>query len=93
MGYYDEPEDNSGEPSVFHVTLPIAQDVVITVRAPFDTDVDDLARLAYVEYKQGADAVAHGPPQVVWDDVSVEIVEDNAPVVPEWDDSDAPEAA
>ena len=93
MGYFDPPESNDVPPSVFYVTLPIVQQVTIRVEAPFDTDVDDLGVLAYTAYKHGADTIAHGPTDVDWEDVSVEIREDNSPAEREWDDSDAPEAA
>jgi hypothetical protein len=87
MGYYDEPE-NETEPSVFHVTIPIVQQVTIRVEAPFDTDVDDLGVLAYTAYKHGADTICHGPVDVDWDDVSVECAEDNSPSEREWEPDD-----
>jgi hypothetical protein len=78
MGYYEEKEA-SEEPSVFHVTLPIVHSVTILVRAPADTDTDDLAALAYQSYKHGADTIG---------DVSAECVENNAPSEREWEPDD-----
>lgn len=80
---------DSTEPNVYEVRIPIVTEVTMRVIAH---DWDDIEGEAVAAWKRGDDPIATGAPCVGWSEVVVQLVEDNAPSEPEWDD-DEPSAA
>lgn len=78
-------------PNVYLVTIPMVTHVTMRVYAHPDADTDELATEAVLAWKRGEDTYTTGPAYPDYDDVKVDLLEDNNEPIAVNDD--APEAA